>query len=117
MSHLDNYYFTKMVVYKPICGSLHKYSTQIVLVFVFFLVLFTFVSSPIRTNILQHQQTFAGYIPENGTLKMESESSELTLPYQFTAEECIKEGRVSSDDVEEIRTFVSNLNDKYVPAR
>ncbi|CAH1111799.1 unnamed protein product [Psylliodes chrysocephalus] len=48
---------------------------------------------------------------------MESESSELTLPYQFTAEECIKEGRVSSDDVEEIRTFVSNLNDKYVPAR
>uniref|UniRef100_A0A6P7G3A9 Uncharacterized protein LOC114335458 n=1 Tax=Diabrotica virgifera virgifera TaxID=50390 RepID=A0A6P7G3A9_DIAVI len=48
---------------------------------------------------------------------MEDFTADTDLPYQFKAEDLIAEGRASKEHVDEIRTFVSNLTDKYVPLR
>ncbi|CAG9861501.1 unnamed protein product [Phyllotreta striolata] len=94
------------------CRRLHEHSTQILLVFVFVLVTFTFLSNTFGKVVVVEKtvvvQRYSGNM---------NEPAELVLPYKFTAEELIQEGRISRKDVEEVGTFVSNLNDKYVPAK
>lgn len=48
---------------------------------------------------------------------MDDLTADTDLEYQFKAEDLVAEGRTSKENMEDIRMFVSSLNDKYVPKR
>ncbi|XP_057658030.1 alpha-tocopherol transfer protein-like isoform X1 [Diorhabda carinulata] len=48
---------------------------------------------------------------------MDNITADTDLEYHFKTEDLVAEGRTSRENMEEIRTFVSNLDDKYVPTR
>ncbi|CAH1275671.1 unnamed protein product [Diabrotica balteata] len=92
-------------------------------------VFFTLLGNPLRRNgeytpVQKHLPNFHTTTikikknqSETVKINMEEVTADTDLPYQFKAEDLIAEGRVSKENVEEIRTFVSNLKDKYVPLR